>query len=164
MSADLYIDASVCDKRKNGKCVAFVMVGDEEEYLWAQHITHNLLLQIWPYKTKVIKVSIGSAAYETYSLFGFTQFLINKQITDISFTCYTDSKHLYDVFNRLGVFKKINKRIYESLLVNINILKRRNVTFDVRWIKAHVDVYGNEKADYYTRNSDKQIQPIESLT
>ena len=69
MSADLYIDASVCDKRKNGKCVAFVMVGDEEEYLWAQHITHNLLLQIWPYKTKVIKVSIGSAAYETYSLF-----------------------------------------------------------------------------------------------
>jgi hypothetical protein len=165
ISADLYIDASVNDTRKNGKCVALVIMDEnEEEYLWAQHISHDMLLELWPYKTPVTKLSIGSAAYETYSLFGFTQYLIDKQITGITFVCYTDNQSLYKVFNRLGEFKKINKRIYESLLVNINILKRKNVTFDVRWIKSHSNVYGNTKVDHFTRKTPATSNPIKPIS
>jgi len=166
MSADLYIDASVCDKRKNGKCVALVITdNDEEEFIWTKSLTHDMLLDMWPYQSQVTKFGIGSATYETYSLFGFTQYLINNQYSNITFTCYTDNLGLFKVFNKLGEFKKINKRIYESLLVNINILKRKNIFFNVMWIKGHVNVYGNTIADKYTRESTEKtlINPISVL-
>jgi len=170
MSADMYIDASVYDKRKNGKCAVVILVGDDDEFLWTKSITFEELLTQFPKEScNVGKYNIGSSAYETYSLLGFTQFLVDKHITDINFTCYTDNLPLFDVFNKIGQFKKITKKIYEALFVNINILKRYNVTFDVRWVNGHNNIYGNERADMYTRSKIKKKQrrnfnfPIQSI-
>ena len=165
MSADLYIDASVSDKRKNGKCSVVILVGDDEEYLWTQSITFEKFLEMYPSQTGATNHGLGSSAYETYSLLGLTQILIDKQLSNMDIVCYTDNLGLFNMCNNIWKprIRKITGRICKSLFVNIEILKQRNISIDVRWIRSHVNVYGNEKADFYTRNSDKLMKPIESF-
>ena len=78
MEAELYIDASVSIKRRNGKCAAVVLVGDEQEYVWTKSLTWDNLISL--FNVENTGKDVGSTAYEAFSLFGFTQSLIDNDV------------------------------------------------------------------------------------
>jgi ribonuclease HI len=148
---DLYIDASFNATRNNGKCAA-ILIHDEKEYQWSKGLRNEEIDIIWNEPG-----SINSNEYEMATLIFFIGFLINKKIKNKTIIVYTDSLNMFEAYYNLCKTrnKKFNQML-ANLISVINNIKPNNVELEIRWIPGHKNIYGNVKANYYTKHHFKQ--------
>ena len=149
MSAELYTDASYNANDNKGKCACVLMTEDGKEYLLTQKFN------IISLNTQYPNIKMNSIQLEFIAIIEFTKYLINKNISNVNLTCYTDSHNVFDCVHNLCAVNGNNQMLTYKLNEKLNILKSRNVNMEIRWIKGHSGNYGNSKVDMFTRGSNK---------
>lgn len=70
---------------------------------------------------------------------------------------YTDSSQTYDVLNNLGKHLR-NNELYQEIVIKLR--KMLSDKIEIRWIKSHCGVYGNELADQYSTFAKNKTRNI----
>jgi ribonuclease HI len=132
---EIYTDASLSKKNKNyiGIGILFIMDNDKEiKY----HFDINKNIIINKYKIKII---IQYAELYAIKLSINLMKKLKKQYSFENIIIYTDSLNCFNIIN---MKKPTTNRLKQSVK---DSLKQYNI--DIRWIKSHSGVYGNEIAD-----------------
>ncbi|MCK9417169.1 hypothetical protein M0Q97_10985 [Candidatus Dojkabacteria bacterium] len=138
MNLDIFTDCS------GGKSfgIAILYLENELEYTFKSKVTRHMIDG---------SVELG----EFYAIIKSLQLIDNKYD---KITIYTDSLNCYNYINGFSKVKPLSNK-------KINIIKRHmlnnyskiveNLNVEVRHIKAHCDVYGNEKCDKMAKIAKK---------
>jgi len=148
---EIYTDASICGN-KFGIGILFIYDNDVEK-------THSSSLRILDIRNELFgnigrlttkKISNDPNIGEGLAILRSLQMLSYK-IEDV--TLYTDSLTFFEL---LYNFRKTKNEILSIIVKRCKILiKKKNI--DIRWIKAHVGVYGNEIADKLSKEGRKNL-------
>lgn len=97
-----------------------------------------------------------------YALKYFRRYINKNDVTIETVNLYTDSMVAYDHINiKKRLKKKYKKKKFNTIINHIHnfivsIQNDFNIDVDVRHIKAHCGVYGNEKADKLAKKTYKK--------
>lgn len=143
MKIDIYTDASFAFDGTI-KISSFIIDEQEDEYCFNHTVNkkhlHDRYKEFVPDDIQL---------YELYSIHEILcQF---RKIPNLKITLYTDCLTCFQHLNGIGKVKP-NKKLQSIIF---NEIKKMKIDIEYRWIKGHVGVYGNIKADYLTRHKIK---------
>jgi len=151
---EIYTDASI-NGNKFGLGILFIDSNDnEKKYSFGLKIK-DIRKELFDNKPttdlKYIKISNDPNIGEGLSILRSLQILTTYK--NEKCVLYTDSLNF---FNQLNNLKKTRNKLH-SVIINRckRLTHKKNV--DVRWIKAHVGVYGNEIADKLAKAARRKI-------
>jgi ribonuclease HI len=159
MEIDIYTDAGITPK-EGVRVSAFIIDEHENEYKHTEVITDNRIGELRKIfgLSKRHKVSrVSSTNFELYSIYSI---LSKFENTDIKITIYTDSLMSFDYIHGISKIKQ-NAKFPISILKKI---KTMNINFEVRWVKGHARVYGDQKADWLAANCVSEYKLYQYLS
>jgi len=150
---DIYTD---CAGSLNDFGVSFVILNDDNEEIFGFKTSTEHLNCEFNSSNEKSSTSIG----ECYAIYKALSFIKgnNKKEKKEKRVIYTDNLHVFLLLNKKCKCKKKNKTEDNNLLLKIaNKCKdlKHNKNVEIRWIKAHIGIYGNEIADTVAKLSLK---------
>lgn len=148
----LYIDASYSHKKRTGRCAGILIDEDENEYTFSKAIDNVTIKNLYQNKDG----NINSSCYEIFSLYLILPLL---KFENANIIVYTDCEEIFKVFYGVAKFKSNTNRYCCRLMRTINRLikshnKLYNISFEIRWVPGHKNIYYNTIADNLTRNEN----------
>ena len=155
---EIYTDASIRGTKKKGGIkkgfgILFIKP-NESEVQFAYKINYKLYyseLSI-PFNERK-RTYLVSDELEMFAFYVSIKKLIESDIKYDKVHLYVDEESVYNYFNNInktktGIIKQIrNKGKLELLEKTKKIIKKHNIDIEVRQIKGHTKIYGNEIAD-----------------
>ena len=137
---NIYTDASHNHFNNKQYCGlgVFVVDQDETEYMFARKLE---------FKDIKFNCRKDTQRFEMIAIFKAVRMSLRKFGNKVKTVIYTDNLTAYNMINEIYSPKRKAKENYGELVGNIKEMIKTNQNIEVRHIRAHVKVYGNEKAD-----------------
>jgi len=152
---DIYTDCSSRDCENYGISVFIIEDEVQKALMYKTNLQElikefNVLFDGKNYKSKSITI------FECYAIFKALQWLNFQTLNYNKIRIYTDNE---SVFLRLNNCKCKSRNILDKILTD-HCLSIINSNVDVRLIKAHCGVYGNEIADYIAKSALRKTENV----
>jgi len=147
---EIYTDMSLLGEDKTPSSFGigiFTIHADESEFKFRENIKFDDISDIIPVHRRRHTDDL-----EMYAVYRALKMNRLRKLKHTELIVYTDSSGLFSAYHGLCKSDKINTVLLDAIKEQIQHLSN-NIQIDLRCIKGHVNVYGNNKVDKLARKS-----------